>query len=179
MAWFHLVASLPPSHSLNPLSQRGGRKKSEFKKKSSQTLPNYPHGQNRLGLGDLICFRNTCKEGNSRKFNWNIKKNFFTVQVVEHWIRLPRDGVDFPSLVIFKTHSLLMCSSGLTVPETGDKWLLVFTSSLTHYHTLLQNLQPVKVFDHSFSKDIRPDIQSKPLLNKLTSSSSCHRNREA
>lgn len=36
-----------------------------------------------------------------RKFDWNMKKNFFTVRVVEQWIRLPRERVEFPSLGIF------------------------------------------------------------------------------
>ena len=38
-----------------------------------------------------------------------VRRNFFTVRVMEHWTRLPREGVDFPSLEIFKTH-LDLCS---------------------------------------------------------------------
>ena len=38
-----------------------------------------------------------------RKFCINIQRNFFTVRVMEHWIRLPRQIVDSPSLEIFKT----------------------------------------------------------------------------
>lgn len=83
-----------------------------------KTLPYYSHGQNRLGLGNLICFGNTCKEGSSRKFNWNMKKNFI-VQVVEHCVGLPGDGVEFSSLGIFKsfldTIFIVKCSRGLTV----------------------------------------------------------------
>ena len=39
-----------------------------------------------------------------RKFLLNMRKNFFTVRVTEHWDRLPRRAVDSPSLEIFKTH---------------------------------------------------------------------------
>ncbi|KFV82995.1 hypothetical protein N308_15239, partial [Struthio camelus australis] len=38
-----------------------------------------------------------------RKFHLNMRKNFFTVRVTEHWNRLPREVVEFPSLEIFKT----------------------------------------------------------------------------
>jgi len=38
-----------------------------------------------------------------RKFHLNIRKNFFTLRVMEHWNRLPREAVDSPSLEILKT----------------------------------------------------------------------------
>ncbi|GAB0188011.1 hypothetical protein GRJ2_001266400 [Grus japonensis] len=38
-----------------------------------------------------------------RKFHLNMRKNFFTVRVTEHWNRLPRDVIESPSLEIFKT----------------------------------------------------------------------------
>ena len=46
-----------------------------------------------------------------RKFHLNMRKNFFTLRVMEHWNRLPRGVVDSPSLEIFKTclHKVL-CS---------------------------------------------------------------------
>ena len=38
-----------------------------------------------------------------RKFPLNMRKNFFTLRVMEHWNELPKGAVDSPSLVIFKT----------------------------------------------------------------------------
>jgi len=39
------------------------------------------------------------KEG---RFRLDVKKKFFTVRVVKHWHRLPREKVDAPSLETFK-----------------------------------------------------------------------------
>ncbi|KFZ68584.1 hypothetical protein N338_01429, partial [Podiceps cristatus] len=39
-----------------------------------------------------------------RKFHLNMRKNFFTVRVPEHWKRLPREAGESPSLEILKTH---------------------------------------------------------------------------
>jgi len=38
-----------------------------------------------------------------RKIHLNMRKNFFTLRVTEHWNRLPREFVESPSLEVFKT----------------------------------------------------------------------------
>jgi len=46
-----------------------------------------------------------------RKFRLNMRKNFFTLRVTEHWNRLPRGAAESPSLEVFKTHlNKVLCS---------------------------------------------------------------------
>jgi len=46
-----------------------------------------------------------------RKFQLNMRKNFFTLRVTEHRNRLPREVVESPSLEIFKTLlDTILCS---------------------------------------------------------------------
>ncbi|KFR13351.1 hypothetical protein N306_02531, partial [Opisthocomus hoazin] len=44
---------------------------------------------------------NGCKLKEGR-FRTDLKKKFFTMRVVKHWHRLPREAVDAPSLEMFK-----------------------------------------------------------------------------
>ena len=45
------------------------------------------------------------------KFHLNMRKNFFTLRVMEPWNRLPRGAVGSPSLEIFKTRlDKVLCS---------------------------------------------------------------------
>jgi len=46
-----------------------------------------------------------------RQLHLNKRKNFFTLRMMEHWNRLPREVVESPSLEIFKTHlDEVLCS---------------------------------------------------------------------
>jgi len=46
-----------------------------------------------------------------RKFHLNVRKNFFTLRVMEYWNRLPREAVESTSLEIFKTRlNKVLCS---------------------------------------------------------------------
>jgi len=46
-----------------------------------------------------------------RKFQLNMRKNFFPLRVMEPWHRLPGEIVESPSLEIFKTHlDTVLCS---------------------------------------------------------------------
>jgi len=57
------------------------------------------------GLFSKACYNRTRGNGFKLKegrFRLDIKKKFFTVSVVKHWHRLPREVVDAPSLETFK-----------------------------------------------------------------------------
>ena len=64
------------------------------------------HKDDMANLFSTVCgnrTRGNCHKLEHRKFHVNMQRNFFTVRVMEHWNRLPREVVDSPSLEIFKT----------------------------------------------------------------------------
>jgi len=58
------------------------------------------------GLFTQACSDRTRGDGfelNEGSFRLDIRMKFFTMRVVRHWHRLPREAVDIPSLAGFKT----------------------------------------------------------------------------
>jgi len=57
-----------------------------------------------------VCSNRTRGNGSKLKegrfiFRSDIRKKFFTMRLVKHWNRLPREAVDAPSMAVFKVRT--------------------------------------------------------------------------
>ncbi|PKU44934.1 hypothetical protein llap_4747 [Limosa lapponica baueri] len=58
-----------------------------------------------------------------RKFHLNMRRNFLTLRVAEHWNKLPREVVESPSLETFKTHlDMFLCNLLYVDPLWQGGW---------------------------------------------------------
>lgn len=71
---------------------------------------------------DSSVLPNNKTRGNSQKlkFHLNMRKNFFTVRMTEHWKRLGREVVKSPSLEVLKIHMDVILSNLLQVALAGN-----------------------------------------------------------
>ncbi|KAK4828797.1 hypothetical protein QYF61_000854, partial [Mycteria americana] len=99
--------------------------------------------------------RGNCFKRKEGRFRLNIGKKFFTMRVVKHWNRLPRDIVAAPSL---ETYKYLI--------QTSFKYLQGWR--LNHFPG-----QSVPMLDNPLGEEKFPNIQSKPPLAQLEAISSC------
>lgn len=63
------------------------------------------HRKDGAGLFTRACSNRTRRNGlklSKGRFRSDIRKKFFTVRVMRHWNRLPREAVDIPSLGVLK-----------------------------------------------------------------------------
>ena len=57
-----------------------------------------------------------------RKFHVNMRKNFFTVEVTEHWNGLFREAVESPSLELFRAPQTLSFATSCRKPPLAEDW---------------------------------------------------------
>lgn len=71
-----------------------------------------------------------------RGFSLNIRKHIFTVRVTQHWHRLPREILEYPSLEILKIHLDTALSNWLRMAllEHGELNKMTFGSHFQPQH---------------------------------------------
>jgi len=82
-----------------------GGEKAPGRPDCSLSVPEGACKKAREGLVTRACSDGTLGNGfkwKEGRFRLDIRKKFFTVRVVRHWHRLPREAVAAPSLAVFK-----------------------------------------------------------------------------